>query len=204
MNITQLRRLVFRKWNGSSFDVFTMEADDLGQDAVLTLNVAPRKRTRASSRGTTETPIAGTYDTLTASATFLADNFKLIGKALQRWNEATYEGHKDGDGNVIFGGNDENLCKGEEYLSVVAQGVCDNGSDADIEIARCVPSIDDDMEFGTSDTPTITLNLNPIIYNPAIHDQDGYEKYDVRLGTHTLATNERLDASTGSYSAVGA
>ena len=30
-NITQLRRVVFRKWNGSAWSVFTMEPDDLGQ-----------------------------------------------------------------------------------------------------------------------------------------------------------------------------
>ena len=45
-NITQLRRIVFRKWDASdsSWDVFTLEADDLGQDTVMTINVAPRMR----------------------------------------------------------------------------------------------------------------------------------------------------------------
>ena len=68
-NITQLRRVVFRRWDAddNSWDVFTLEADDLGQDTVMTVNVAPRKRSRASSLGTSETAISGTFDSLSGS-----------------------------------------------------------------------------------------------------------------------------------------
>lgn len=198
-NITQLRRLVFRKWTGEAWETFTMEADDLGQDTVMTVNVAPRKMSRASSRGTQETPIQGTYDALAATVTFLADDWTLIGKALQRWNPASYSQHTEADGNIIFGGDDKNLCKGGEFFSVIAQGLCDDGSTTDIEIARCVPSIDDDIEIGTSETPTITLNLNPVIYNAARHSTDGYGDYDIRFGDNNLETKQRLDATDGTY-----
>ena len=76
-NITQLRRVVFRKWNGSAWSVFTMEPDDLGQDTTATVNVAPRLRSRASAMGSTESPIKGTFDALAGSITFLMDTFKL-------------------------------------------------------------------------------------------------------------------------------
>ena len=68
-NITQLRRIVFRKWDASdnSWDVFTLEADDLGQDTVMSINVAPRMRSRASSLGTSETAISGTFDSFAGS-----------------------------------------------------------------------------------------------------------------------------------------
>ena len=87
-NITQLRRIVFRKWDASdsSWDVFTLEADDLGQDTVMTLNVAPRKRTRASSLGSTESAISGTFDSFAGSITFLMDTFKNLGLAIQILN----------------------------------------------------------------------------------------------------------------------
>lgn len=201
-NITQLRRLVFRKYNGSSWDVFVMGPDDLGQDTTMALNIAERKRTRASSMGTTEAPIRGTIDNFTASVTFLADTFSTIGKALNRWNDATFEGHKATDGNMIGGGDDANLCAGNQYVSVVAQGICDDESETDVEIARCMPSVDDDIELGTSETPTITLNLNPIIYNPTVHSADGYEQYSYRLGTHDLTAKQRLDAADGTYKPI--
>lgn len=202
-NITQLRRVVFRKWDAttSTWDVFTLEADDLGQDTVLTLNVAPRTRSRASSLGTTESTIAGTFDSFAGSITFLMDTFKNLGKAIQMWNEATYNGASATAGNIIWDGT--NICTENSYLSVVAQGLCDDGSEVDVELTRCVPSVDDDIEIGTGDTPTITLNLHPIIYNSALHASDGYPQYSARLGEYDLTTKKRLNVTTGVYDTVG-
>ena len=200
-NITQLRRVVFRKWDAgtSSWSVFTLEPDDLGQDTVMTVNVAPRKRSRASSLGTSETAISGTFDSFSGSITFLMDTFKNLGQAIQKWNAATYAGASAGAGNIIWDGTD--ICAEGDYMSVVAQGLCDDGSSADVELTRCVPSVDDDIEIGTGDTPTITLNLNPIVYNSALHASDGYPQYSVRLGDYDLTSKMRLNASTGVYSA---
>lgn len=202
-NITQLRRVVFRKWDAdtSTWDTFTLEADDLGQDTVMTLNVAPRMRSRASSLGTSETAISGTFDNFSGSITFLMDTFKNLGKAIQRWNAATYAGAADTAGNIIWDGTD--LCAEGDYMSVVAQGLCDDGSSVDVELTRCVPSVDDDIEIGTGDTPTITLNLHPIIYNAALHASDGYPQYSARLGDYNLTTKMRLNATTGAYTSVG-
>ena len=202
-NITQLRRVVFRKWDASdsTWNVFTLEADDLGQDTVMTINVAPRKRSRASSLGTSETAISGTFDSFTGSITFLMDTFKNLGKAIQKWNEATYAGASATAGNVIWDGTD--ICAEGDYMSVVAQGLCDDGSSVDVELTRFVPSVDDDIEIGTGDTPTITLNLNPIIYNSSLHSSDGYPQYSVRLGDYDLTTKMRLNATTGAYASVG-
>lgn len=198
-NITQLRRIVFRKWDASdnSWDVFTLEPDDLGQDTVMTLNVAPRKRSRASTLGTTETSISGTFDSFTGSITFLMDTFKNLGQAIQKWNEATYAGASATAGNIIWDGTD--ICAEGDYMSVVAQGLCDDGSSVDVELTRCVPSVDDDIEIGTGDTPTITLQLHPIIYNAALHSGDGYPQYSARLGDYDLTTKKRLNATTGEY-----
>lgn len=198
-NITQLRRVVFRKWDATdeAWDVFTLEADDLGQDTVMTINVAPRKRSRASSLGTSETAIAGTFDAFAGSITFLMDTFKNLGQAIQKWNAATYAGASATAGNIIWDGTD--ICAEGDYMSVVAQGLCDDGSSVDVELTRCVPSVDDDIEIGTGDTPTITLNLNPIIYNSALHSSDGFPQYSVRLGDYDLTTNKRLNATTGEY-----
>lgn len=197
-NITQLRRVVFRKWDATdnAWDVFTLEADDLGQDTVMTINVAPRMRSRASSLGTTETAISGTFDSFSGSVTFLLDNFKKLGQALQRWNGATYDGATAANGNIIWDGTD--LCA-DGYMSVVAQGICDDGSVADVELTRCVPSVDDDIEIGTGDTPTITLNLHPIVYNSSLHSGDGYPQYSARLGDYSLTSKMRLNAATGEY-----
>ena len=202
-NITQLRRIVFRKWDAddNAWSVFTLEPDDLGQDTVMTINVAPRMRTRASSLGSTETAISGTLDSFAGSITFLMDTFKNLGLAIQKWNEATYAGASATAGNVIWDGTD--ICAEGEYMSVVAQGLCDDGSSVDVELTRCVPSVDDDIEIGTGDTPTITLNLHPIIYNPSLHTGDGYPQYSARLGDYDLTTKMRLNASTGVYSAGG-
>lgn len=200
-NITQLRRVVFRKWDAdtSVWDVFTLEADDLGQDTVMTLNVAPRMRSRASSLGTAETAISGTFDSFSGSITFLMDTFKNLGLAIQRWNQATYEGAEATAGNIIWDGAD--LCAEGQYFSVIAQGICDDGSSADVELTRCMPSVDDDIEIGTGDTPTITLNLHPIVYNAGLHSEDGYPQYSARLGDYDLTTKMRLNATTGEYTA---
>lgn len=203
-NITQLRRVVFRKWDASdsSWDVFTLEADDLGQDTVMSINVAPRKRSRASSLGTSETAISGTFDSFTGSITFLMDTFKNLGQAIQKWNAATYAGASASAGNIIWDGTD--ICTEDQYMSVVAQGLCDDGSTVDVELTRCVPSVDDDIEIGTGDTPTITLQLHPIIYNAALHSGDGYPQYSARLGEYDLTTKKRLNATTGAYTDVSA
>lgn len=198
-NITQLRRVVFRKWDSdtSSWNVFTLEADDLGQDTVMTINVAPRKRTRASSLGSSSTAISGTFDSFSGSITFLMDTFKNLGKAIQKWNAATYAGASATAGNIIWDGTD--ICAEGNYMSVVAQGLCDDGSSVDVELTRCVPSVDDDIEIGTGDTPTITLNLNPVIYNASLHSADGYPQYSARLGEYNLTEKMRLNAATGAY-----
>ena len=201
-NITQLRRVVFRKWDAdtSTWNVFTLEPDDLGQDTVMTLNVAPRMRSRASSLGTSETAISGTFDSFSGSITFLMDTFKNLGQAIQKWNAATYAGASATAGNVVWDGTD--LCAEDSYMSVIAQGICDDGSSADVELTRCVPSVDDDIEIGTGDTPTITLNLHPIVYNAGLHSADGYPQYSARLGDYDLTTKKRLNATTGAYVAV--
>lgn len=201
-NITQLRRIVFRKWDASdsSWSVFTFEPDDLGQDTVMSINVAPRKRTRASSLGSTETAISGTFDTLSGSITFLMDTFKNLGKAIQKWTASTYVGADANAGQIIWDGTD--ICAEGDYMSVVAQGLCDDGSAVDVELTRCVPSVDDDIEIGTGDTPTITLNLNPIIYNASLHSGDGYPQYSARLGDYDTTTKKRLNTTTGAYDTV--
>ena len=201
-NITQLRRVVFRKWDASdsTWDVFTLEADDLGQDTVMTINVAPRTRSRASSMGTSETPITGTLGSFAGSITFLMDTYKNLGQAIQNWSAATYTGASSTDGNIIF--DDSSICGEGEYLSVIAQGLCDDGSSADVELTRCVPSVDDDITIGTGDTPSVTLNLHPIIYNEALHSNDGYPQYSARMGDYDLATKKRLNVTTGVYDTV--
>ena len=94
------------------------------------------------------------------------------------------------------------LCAGDEYLSVVAQGVCDDGSAVDIEFTRCKPSVDDDIEIGGSDATEVTLALNPIIYNSTNHSSDGYPQHSYRMGDYSTTEKMRLNASTGAYAAV--
>lgn len=196
--LSQLHRLVFRKWTGTAWEVMTIEPSDLGQDSYITFNVAPRKQSRASAQGTTETPIAGTFDALSASVEFLADNAKIIGEAIGNWSKATYANASNLAGNIIFGGADD-LCAGGEYYSVVAQGICDDGSTADVEFTRCLPSLDGDISLGGSDTATVTLALNPIIYNAAEHTSDGYPAYTARIGDYDLTAKKRLNPTTGAY-----
>lgn len=201
-NITQLRRVVFRKWDktGESWSVFTLEPDDLGQDSTCTFNIAPRIKSRASALGTAETPIPGTYDAFAASVTFIADTWEILGRALNKWTASTYAGAGAGDGQIL--GDDSSICAGGEYYSVILQGVCDTGSSADIEFTRCQPSVDDDIEIGNSDAAEITLNLHPILYNAKTHAGDGYPEYSYRLGDESTTTQERLNASTGEYAPV--
>ena len=196
-NISQLRRIVFRKWNGTAWSVFTLEPDDLGQDSTFTFNIAPRVKSRASSMGTSETPIQGTFDSISASVTFLADNWSILGKALQKWTASTYTGATAGDGQVL--GDNANICNGDDYMSVVAQGICDDGSSVDVEFTRCIPSVDDDIELGTSDATEITLALHPIIYNEATHANDGYGAYTYRLGDFSTTEKKRLNVTSGEY-----
>lgn len=202
LNITQLRRVVFRKWDATdnTWDVFTFEPDDLGQDTVMEINVAPRTRSRASSLGTTETAISGTFDAFAGSITFLMDNFKKFGQAIQMWNQAEYDGADPNAGNIIWDGSD--LCGSGTYFSVVAQGICDDGSSADVELTRCMPSVDDNITIGTGDTQTVTLNLRPIIYNASLHAGDGYPQYSVRFGDQSLVAKTRLNVVTGNYDDV--
>ena len=197
VNITQLRRLVFIKTVNGTTTTFSFEPDDLGQDTIMSINIAPRKKSRTSSYGTTNTPIKGTLDNFSGSISFLLDNFKNFGKALNSWNQATYVGADANAGNII--GDASDFCGDGDYFDVIAQGVCDDGSSVDIELTRCIPSVDDDIEFGTSETSTVTLNLNPIIYNAALHSTDGYPAYSYRLGDKDLTVQKRLNAVTGQY-----
>jgi hypothetical protein len=197
VNITQLRRLVFIKTVNGTTTTFSFEPDDLGQDTIMSINIAPRKKSRTSSYGTTNTPIKGTLDNFSGSISFLLDNFKNFGKALNSWNQATYVGADANAGNII--GDASDFCGDGDYFDVIAQGVCDDGSSVDIELTRCIPSVDDDIEFGTSETTTVTLNLNPIIYNASLHSTDGYPAYSYRLGDKDLTVQKRLNAVTGQY-----
>lgn len=201
-NLSQLRRIIFRKWDkaSASWNVFTLEPDDLGQDTVMTVNVAPRTRSRESSLGTAETPIAGTFDSFAGSITFLLDNWSILGKAIQKWTAASYDGAGSTDGQIIWDGTD--LCAEGDYFSVVAQGLCDDGSIADVELTRCTPSVDDDIEITTGDTQTLTLNLHPIVYNEKLHADDGYPQYSVRFGAEDTTKKTRLNAATGVYDDV--
>lgn len=198
--ITQLHRVSFRRWNGSTYNVVNFEPDDLGQDTQATVNIAPRKSTRSSSVGTTEKPIPGTLDAFSASITILMGYWKELGRALGIWNDATYEGADANAGNMSDAGSD--LCGDGNPVSVVIQGICDDGSTADVELTRCYPSIDDDIEIGASDTSEVTIALNPQIYNATTMADDGYPAYSYRFGDNDLTKNQRYNAVTGEYADV--
>lgn len=199
-NITQLHRVSFRRWNGTAYNVVNFEPDDLGQDTQATVNIAPRKSTRASSVGTTEKPIPGTFDAFSGSITILMGYWKELGRALGIWNDATYEGADPNAGNMSDAGSD--LCGDGNPVSVVIQGICDDGSTADVELTRCYPSIDDDIEIGASDTSEVTIALNPQIYNATTMADDGYPAYSYRFGDNSLTANQRYNATTGEYANV--
>lgn len=198
--ITQLHRVSFRRWDGSKFTVVNFEPDDLGQDSQATVNIAPRKSTRSSSVGTTEKPIPGTFDAFSGSVTILMGYWKALGQALGVWNEATYASADANAGNMTDGNAD--LCGDGTPVSVVIQGVCDDGSTADVELTRCYPSIDDDIEIGASDTSEVTIALNPQIYNANTMSGDGYPAYSYRFGDNSLTQNQRYNATTGEYAEV--
>lgn len=199
--ITQLRRLVFRKKSSAnaSWSGVTFEPDELGQDTIMSVTIAPRKAERNSSVATTNTPIAGTLGEFSGSITFLADTFKQLGKALGRYTAATYVGAGDA---VQITDDASNLCGDGEYYDVIAQGVCDDGSETDIELTRCIPSVDDALEFGTGSTPTVTLNLNPQVYNASRFGSDGYPAHSYRFGVENTAKKTRLSTLTFDYEDV--
>lgn len=203
-NVVQLRRIVAERYDkeNNTWGVFTLEPDDLGQDEILTLNIAPRKKERSSSVGTTSTPISGTYDSFSASITFLLDTWKSLGVIVGRWNSATYAGADANAGNMIGGGDNVDFCGGSSYVRIIAQGVCDDGSTVDVDLPRCIPSVDDDISIGTTETGTQTLALNPVVYNAKLHADDGYPHYDYRLGDENLETKTRLNIETGEYDEV--
>ena len=198
--ITQLHRVSFRRWNGTTYNVVNFEPDDLGQDTQATINIAPRKSTRSSSVGTTEKPIPGTLDAFAGSITILMGYWKSLGQALGVWNEATYANADANAGNMSDSGSD--LCGDGTPVSVVIQGICDDGSTADVELTRCYPSIDDDIEIGASDTSEVTIALNPQIYNATTMANDGYPAYSYRFGDNDLTKNQRYNAVTGEYADV--
>lgn len=201
-NIAQLRRLVMRYKAAAtdSWTTVTFDEDQLGQDSTMTVNIAPRMQSRASQRGTTETPIPGTFDAFAGSITMLMDNWSILGKAIRRWVAATYDGATSAAGQLTD--DPTNLCGDGLYVSVIAQGVCDDGSTTDVELTRCYPSVDDDIELGTSDTAEVTLNLHPVIYNADLHGDDGYPAYSYRFGDNSTSEKQRLNATTGEYVAV--
>lgn len=201
--VTQLHRVSFSRWTGSTWDVVNFEPDDLGQDTQATINIAPRKSSRSSSIGTTEKPIPGTFDALAGNITMLFSYYKALGQALGVWNQATYANADANAGNMVGGGTDE-LCSDGVPVRVVIQGICDDGSTADVELTRCYPSLDDDLEIGAGDTSEITINLNPQIYNSTTMANDGYPAYTYRLGDNSLTANERYNAAIGEYAAVTA
>ena len=198
--ITQLHRVSFSRKNGETWDVVNFEADDLGQETQATINIAPRKSTRSSSVGTTEKPIAGTLDAFAGTITMLMSYWKALGQALGVWNAATYTGADANAGNMNDANSD--LCGDGTPVRVVIQGLCDDGSTADVELTRCYPSIDDDIEIGASDTSEVTIALNPQIYNATTMASDGYPAYSYNLGDHSLTENQRYNATTGEYAAV--
>lgn len=200
--VTQLHRISFSRWNGSAWDVVNFEPDDLGQDTQASINIAPRKATRSSSVGTTEKPISGTFDSLSASITILMGYWKALGQAIGVWNEATYDGADANAGNII-GGDGSELCADGVPVRVVIQGICDDGSTADVELTRCYPSLDDDIEIGASDTSEVTIALNPQIYNSTTMAEDGYPAYTFKLGDNSTTENQRYNAATGEYVAAG-
>lgn len=205
-NLSQLKRVVIRKFSaeGTPSTELVIEPDDLGQDTIFTFNIAPRMAERASSVGTSRTVIPGTFDDLAASFTMLADNWATVGKAIGAWNKATFEDATAADGNII-GGAGDNLCGTSGYVDIVVQGVCETeGSSTDIEFTRCQLSITDDVEIGGTDTTEITINCNPMPYNPNTHAGDGYPQYTYRLGANSLTEKQRLNVTTGVYDPVTA
>lgn len=203
INITQPHRIILRKKASADADwtTLTLEPDDLGQDAQMSVNIAPMRRSRSSSAGTTETPIPGTLDAFAGTINVMLDNWKIIGELIGNWAAATYEGADPNAGQISD--TNGNLCAGNEYWSVILQGICDNGSETDVELTRCQPSIEDDIEIGSSETTTVSIALNPIIYNATQHGSDGYPQKSYRFGVESTTEETRLNPTTGEYVATG-
>lgn len=200
-HITQLHRISFRRWDGTKWTVANFEPDDLGQDTQATVNIAPRKSSRSSSVGTTEKPIPGTLDAFSGSINILMGYWKALGEVLGVWNAATYAGADEQAGNFTDGAGTD-LCGDGTPVSVIVQGICDDGSTADVELTRCYPSLDDDIEIGASDSSEVTIALNPQIYNASTMANDGYPACSYRFGDNSLTENQRYNAATGEYAAV--
>lgn len=199
--ITQLHRVIFSQVIDGVETPYTLEPDDLGQDEQCTYNIAPRKTTRSSSVGTTEKPIPGTFDSLSASITMLNTYWKKLAKLLGIWEPATYAGADANAGHAIYGDGTSG-CGDGVPTRVIVQGICDDGSTADVEFTRCYPSVDDDKTVGSGDTQEITINLNPQIYNPVTDADDGLPAYTVREGDYSLTKNQRYNVTTGEYADV--
>lgn len=202
-NLIQLRRLVFmsKQSADAAWNTYSVEPENLSPDSVLTYSASPRTIERNSQTGSTSTPIPGTFEDLTASVTVLADTAAIIGRILGNWKPATYAGADANAGQMIIGG-ESNYCANNTYVRVIAQGVCDDGSSADVEFTRCLPQIDGDLEIGSSETPTVTFALHPQIYNSATHASDGYPQYTGRIGDYSTEQKMRLNATTGEYEPV--
>ncbi len=204
-DIVQTRRIAFIKYDPSTkepTEPFVINESELGQDTVMSLNLVPRKKTRTTQVGTTTAPMPGTYDSLEASITFMPGTWRRLFEALGMWNKATFAKATSEDGNAVFGANNT-PCSSQDYVMVVLQGVCDNASGSEVVLARCLPSIGDNIEIGTSDDMEVTLDLNPQIYNPSQHADDGYPQFDVKFGHNMLDKMMRLNAVTGEYTEVG-
>lgn len=199
INITQPHRIVLRKKASAAADweTLVLGPDDLGQDTQMSVNIAPRTASRASSAGTTNTPIPGTLDAFAGTLNIMLDNWHIVGELIGNWKKATYAGADPNAGQITDAGS--NLCAGSEYWSVICQGVCDDGSEVDVELTRCQPTITDDIELGSSETATQSIALNPIIYNATKHGSDGYPAYSYRFGDYSTTTNMRLNPLTGEY-----
>lgn len=204
INITQAHRVVLRKKETADgqWSTLVLEPDELGADAQMTVNIAPMKRSRSSSAGTTETPIPGTLDAFAGTINVMLDNWKIIGELIGNWKKATYEGADANAGQMTDAGG--SLCGGDKYWSVVLQGVCDDGSESEVELTRCQPSMEDDIEIGSSETSTVAIALNPIIYSAAKYAEDGYPQCSYRFGDYSTEENMRLNPTTGEYTKVGA
>lgn len=202
-DIAQMRRIVFRSRESATEDwtTFVLTPEDLGQDTMASFNISPRIKDRSTLAGTTHKPVAGTYDDFSATITFQADVWAPIFQALGQWNPATFTGATSADGNAV-GAAAVNPCGTQKMVSVILQGICDDGSTADAEFARCFPSIDGELEISGSSSTEVSLALNPQIYNPTTMANDGYEQYDYRFGTKDLEENQRLDVTTGKYNPV--
>ena len=205
-DIVQTRRIAFIKFDPKTKKAktpFVINESEIGQGTVMNLNIAPRKKTRTTQKGTTTAPMQGTYESFEASITFVAGTFRRIFEALGNWEPAIFANATKDDGRATYGMNN-NVCGSQEYVMVVLQGVCDNDSVSDIVLARCLPSLNDAFDIGTSDDMEITLALNPQIYNPAEHDGDGYPAFDVNFGHNMLDKMMRFNVATGEYDEVKA